>query len=271
MRIQLLGTAAAEGWPAVFCGCRTCNRARAAKGKNIRTRQSAQIDDVIKIDLPPDTHYHQFHFGIRLSELKHLFITHSHDDHFAVAELHYIRPPFAYNQSSVPIKIYGNPTVIKAVDSIKTREELPIETITLRPFDPVRADHLKFTPIPARHKPDEQCFTYVAQSDTSAVLFAWDTGLYDKQSMEYLLGYRFDVIIIECTQGTLQMPSRMHMGFEGVLEIRDTLAKSGGCDSHTRVVLTHFSHNIGLLHDEFAEIAEREGVEVAWDGMIIDT
>ncbi len=270
MRIQILGTAAAEGWPAVFCGCETCNRARAAGGKNIRTRQSAQIDDVFRIDLPPDTHYHQFRFGLRLCDLKHLFITHSHEDHLAVEELHYVRPPFAHNLSNPPIRVYGNPTAIEAVDSIKTRADLPIETITLQPFAPVRADHLTFTPVPAQHKPGEQCFTYVVQSAKSTVLFAWDTGLYDQASMDHLSGYRFDVMIVECTQGTLDMPSRLHMGFAGVLEIRDTLAKSGAVTSDTRIILTHFSHNIGLLHDELAEIAAREDIEVAWDGMLVE-
>ena len=271
MRIQILGTAAAEGWPAVFCGCETCNRARAAGGKNIRTRQSAQIDDVFKIDLPPDTHYHQFHYGLRLSELKHLFITHSHEDHLAVHELHYVKPPFAHNLSNPPIRIYGNPTVIEAVNAIKTRADLPIESITLKPFVPVRADHLTFTPVPAQHKPGEECLTYVVRSDTATVLFAWDTGMYDQAAMDHVSGYRFDLMIVECTQGTLDMPSRLHMGFDGVLQLRDTLRRSGAVHPDTRIVLTHFSHNIGLLHDDFAEIAGREGIEVAWDGMVVES
>ena len=41
MKLQYLGTAAAEGWPALFCTCDNCARARAAGGKNIRTRRKA--------------------------------------------------------------------------------------------------------------------------------------------------------------------------------------------------------------------------------------
>ncbi|MGC8862808.1 MAG: MBL fold metallo-hydrolase [Armatimonadota bacterium] len=269
MRLDILGTAAAEGWPAVFCGCDTCRRARAAGGKNIRTRQSVQIDRIIKIDLPPDTHYHQFRFGLQLCELKHLFVTHSHEDHLALNELHYLKPPFAHNLSHPPIRIYGNQTVTEAVDSIKTSADLPIETITLRPFVPVRADHLTVTPVPAQHKPDEMCLTYVLQSEDSTVLCAWDTGQYDRKSAEHLSGYVFNAMIVECTQGTLDMPSRLHMGLAGVCELRDALAKSGAVNAGTRIILTHFSHNIGLLHDEFALIADREGMEVAWDGMVV--
>jgi phosphoribosyl 1,2-cyclic phosphate phosphodiesterase len=89
MRIQILGTAAAEGWPAVFCGCQTCLRARAAGGKDIRSRSSVQIDNEIKIDLPPDTYYHSVRHNIEFSRLKHLFITHSRGPFFpAGARLH---------------------------------------------------------------------------------------------------------------------------------------------------------------------------------------
>ena len=33
MKIHYLGTAAAEGWPALFCDCENCRRARIEKGK----------------------------------------------------------------------------------------------------------------------------------------------------------------------------------------------------------------------------------------------
>lgn len=38
MKLQYLGTAAAEGFPGMFCNCTACERARKAGGKNIRTR-----------------------------------------------------------------------------------------------------------------------------------------------------------------------------------------------------------------------------------------
>ncbi len=115
MRIQILGTAAAEGWPAVFCGCKTCARARAAGGYNIRSRASIQIDDIYKIDLPPDTYYHVIRDGLDLSKLAHLFITHSHPDHLDLAELGFSRPPFAHDLANAPIRIYGNETVTSAI------------------------------------------------------------------------------------------------------------------------------------------------------------
>ena len=48
MEMILLGTAAAEGWPAPFCACVHCNAARSRGGANIRTRSGALIDDELK-------------------------------------------------------------------------------------------------------------------------------------------------------------------------------------------------------------------------------
>ena len=55
MKFQYLGTAAAEGWPAVFCRCEACEEAARRGGKNIRTRSQALVNDDLLLDLPPDT------------------------------------------------------------------------------------------------------------------------------------------------------------------------------------------------------------------------
>jgi phosphoribosyl 1,2-cyclic phosphate phosphodiesterase len=265
MRIQILGTAAAEGWPAVFCGCETCVRARAAGGRNLRSRASIQIDDIHKIDLPPDTYYHVIRHGLDLSKLAHLFVTHSHGDHLDLVELGFSRPPFAHDLANAPIKVYGNETVTSAI-SARSGDKLPIELITLKPFEPVSVDSLVFTPIEAHHNPNELCLNYVVESDSATALYASDTGEYEQPTLDFLKSREFDLLIIECTQGTLPWPATNHMSFEAVLRLRDALTRSGGA----RTIITHFSHNIGLLHDELEAVAGTEGVEVAYDGIVLE-
>jgi phosphoribosyl 1,2-cyclic phosphate phosphodiesterase len=82
MKVKYLGTGAAEGWPEVFCGCQHCRKARIRGGKNIRTRSSVLIDDSMMVDFPPDSYSHVISYGLDFSRLKHLVITHSHQDHF---------------------------------------------------------------------------------------------------------------------------------------------------------------------------------------------
>ncbi|HBN84914.1 MAG TPA: hypothetical protein DDZ89_13850, partial [Clostridiales bacterium] len=77
MRFKYLGTAAAEGWPAMFCQCEACKKARKAGGKNIRTRSQAVVDDKLLIDFPADTYMHVLYQGLDLANIQHCLITHN--------------------------------------------------------------------------------------------------------------------------------------------------------------------------------------------------
>ena len=113
MHIRLLGTAAAEGWPALFCRCDNCRRARAAGGKNLRSRASVCVDDVFQFDFGPDTYLHVLQ-GHALAEVRHLIFTHSHFDHLSPAELACRLPPFAHGQDQ-PLAIYGHDRVLDRI------------------------------------------------------------------------------------------------------------------------------------------------------------
>lgn len=271
MRIQILGTGAAEAWPAVFCGCETCVRARAAGGPNYRSRASVQIDDIYKIDMGPDTYYQAARFNIDLSALAHIFVTHSHSDHLDIAEMEFMQPPFAHNLKHAPIKVYGNEAVTSAITNHYGEGKLPIELSTIQPFIPIKAGNLTFTPITAHHDMNELCLNYIVQSDSATVLYASDTGEYDQPTIDFLQSQKhFDLLIIECTQGCLPGPAIGHMSFEAVLRLREKIVSAGAADKDVRTVITHFSHNIGLLHDEFEAIANPHGVEVAYDGIVLE-
>lgn len=270
MRIQILGTAAAEGWPGIFCGCHACAKARKTDGKNMRSRASVLIDDIFKIDLPPDTYYHVVRYGLDLSRLKYLFFTHSHGDHFSANEVEYLRSPFAHNLSNAPLRIYGSQKVISAIKTRCERRELPVKLHIAEPHTPIKADGLTFIPIIARHAATELCFNYIIQSETATILYATDTGLYDNATTEFLHGFKFNLIIAECTLGNSLLSTGTHMNMRDVTKLRARLERTGAVSEHTRWVLTHLSHNIGLMHDELTAVAAKKRLEVAYDGMTID-
>ncbi|MBR4222457.1 MAG: hypothetical protein IKR81_14960 [Victivallales bacterium] len=54
MRLRILGSAAAEGWPAMFCSCPACQKARANGGKDLRRRTAYLLDEDTLIDYGPD-------------------------------------------------------------------------------------------------------------------------------------------------------------------------------------------------------------------------
>jgi len=87
MKIQYLGTAAAEGWPGIFCNCPVCREAVRRGGKNIRSRSQALVDDSLLIDFPPDSYYHMIQYHVPMAAVQNILLTHAHQDHFYPMDL----------------------------------------------------------------------------------------------------------------------------------------------------------------------------------------
>ena len=81
MKIQFLGTAAYDVIPSLFCKCDTCMRARKLRGRNIRSRSQALVNDDLLLDFNPDTVMHFQRFEIDPNKITTCLITHSHEDH----------------------------------------------------------------------------------------------------------------------------------------------------------------------------------------------
>ena len=50
MKITYFGTGGGAGVPEIFCSCRVCEVARQRRGRDIRTRSQAAINDDLIID-----------------------------------------------------------------------------------------------------------------------------------------------------------------------------------------------------------------------------
>src|SRR5438552_10505091 len=123
MELILLGTAAAEAWPAPFCLCRHCDEARRRGGPNIRSRSGALIDGELKIDFGPDTVSQMQRTGRNLSRLRTILFTHQHSDHFVPTELEWAIKPFTQTPPPGPIEICANAVVMDELR--RTFERLP--------------------------------------------------------------------------------------------------------------------------------------------------
>ena len=56
MKVKVLGTAACEGVPAMFCNCENCVKVRELKGKNLRARTQTLIESDMLVDFNADTY-----------------------------------------------------------------------------------------------------------------------------------------------------------------------------------------------------------------------
>ena len=218
MEIQYLGTAAAEGLPALFCDCETCRKARNIGGKEVRTRTQSVVDGKILIDFPPDTYTHALSYSLMLGQIQHLLITHSHMDHFFPVELIHRHEHFGHNSKGL-LHVYGNAAVEKAfydavlIDRFKVHPlDDAVRFIRLEPFADFMADGYHIIPVPADHDKRETCLIYIIEKDGKCLLYGNDTGMnLSDEAWECIFSHKYDLISMDATMGRMKTEG-YHMG-----------------------------------------------------------
>ena len=270
MTIHLLGTGAAEGWPAPFCTCDACSAARRAGGRNIRTRSGAIIDDDLKVDYSADTTMQLQRDGRSLETIRTIVFTHQHSDHIVPTELGWMHPPFTNTPPLQPVAIYGSRQVVSLISAVMNdegasgfvfHEMKAFEAVTTSTGDTI-------LPLPADHV--EGSFVLRITRPGGTIFYGHDSGLYPDATMDALAdGTTLDVALLDCTNGRVTSSNRGHMGVDGVIRMAERLRERRAATDATRIVATHFSHNGMALHEELEELFGPHGVETAYDGMTI--
>lgn len=270
MKVKFLGTAASEGWPALFCQCKSCRQAKELGGKNIRGRSSCIIEDKYMIDFPPDTFMHMLNNKLELATIHHVFITHSHEDHFYPQDLYTRQWPYAHidPQYAEAMKVYGNSTVINELEKLggEQKSNGTLKMRELRPFQSFSIGKDKFYTLSADHKPDEECLLYIIEINGKSLLYGHDSGFYPEETWKELRKHKLDVVIFDCTFGFADVQSG-HMGVPAAIRVKERMTREGIINENCNFVLTHFSHNGGVLHEEMVERVSPHNFIIAFDGM----
>lgn len=228
------------------------------------------VNDDIKVDFNADEFYHMTRFGLDFSQISHLLFTHSHDDHFSPTQLTYLRDPFAYHRRKDPLDIWSNPEVTQRLrDRFPDQKTQGIRLNEVRPFETYDLDGLSATPVKAIHIHTELCLNWLFGPLDNCVLYASDTGFYEAPTWEFLSGVKLDMVVSECTFG-FEGDSTTHMSINSVRRMRDELDRRGSLKAGARFVITHFSHNSRLLHEELEERVKGDGFIVAYDGISLE-
>lgn len=270
MRIQLLGTGSAEGLPALFCKCEVCAEARRRGGKDHRTRASALIDGVLKIDLPQDTLHHVMTHGLDLTQVQHLVFTHTHDDHFAFKELQYMSWMFVTQEWTRSLAVYGPPDAVERIRDTLEMDILPLELHALSAWESVRLGDFTVTPILAQHAADRLCFNHIVESGGQSLLYATDTGWYEEETWAFLKDRQLNALVIECAKGLDENGYKAHLSIPEVIRLKERMLEVGALAPDSAVVTTHHSHMSGLLHEGYERHLNPHGIQVGYDGMELE-
>lgn len=276
MKLQYLGTAAAEGIPAIFCECDNCRKSRRAGGKSIRTRSQALIDDSLLIDFPADTYMHFLKYDLPLTKIRNCLITHAHSDHLYADELHMRKKGFSHIRENFPLTFFSDEAGFMKINEVKEKNNIADDDILIKKiklYEMFDVDSHKIVALRAAHDVNSSPVVYLIERDGKTIFYSNDTSEYPEESMEYLKNLKkpINLISIDCTEACGSATYVGHMTLNRCIELREKLLDIGAADNNSIFILNHFSHNgENVVYDEFLKIANENNFEVAYDGMIIE-
>ncbi len=281
MKIQYLGTAAAEGIPAIFCKCERCTQARKRGGKNIRTRSQALIDGKLLVDFPADTYYHSLLYGFDLSDIRHILITHTHSDHLYPNDLAMRIPGFSSlgRTEEEKLHFYGAAGAMKKINSYMSGHEFKHDDfIGLHPLTPYAENKVgDYTVIPLEALHDVTSFPFfyiIISPDGKSLLYAHDTNYFSDKVWEYLekTDIRFNFVSLDCTDANIENRTYIgHMNLNENVNVKNRLTELRRADEKTVFCSNHFSHNgTDVLYEDFSELAKAQGFLTSFDGMTVE-
>ncbi len=276
MKIEFLGTGAAEGIPAMFCNCAFCKEA-IRKG-TVRSRTQVLLDGELSIDFPPDAFYHRARSGADFSAIRYVLVTHAHQDHFFANDFILRGYKYAREMTETDLNLFGSEETCEIFCESTRRELRPeigehIRLYVLSAFEEARFGEWKVYPLKAKHSSREP-LVFLLEKNGKRVLHLHDTGLLPDEDYEYLSkigGGSVDLVTLDCTflYDRADANAR-HMGLYENAEVLRKLEEIGFADSHTKRVISHFSHNASPTAEKLRRAEEEFGVIAAYDGMEIE-
>ncbi len=267
MKLTFLGTAAAEGFPAVFCNCEYCNEARRLGGKNVRSRSQALVNDDLLIDLPADTYWHFINNGIEGDKIKYLLITHSHSDHLYPNELGMRNGAFAHDMRAPELKVFCSEGAYNKITGF-IPEPKGFSVTKVTPFETFSIGDYEVTPLPARHFAGDGAVFYIIKGEKT-LLYGHDTGYFYDEVLEFIEKKEiyFDMISLDCTNIDIPIGDNGgHMGISNIKRLTKGLEAISAVDNKTIKYINHFSHNGNPIHHLLEIKAAEIGFKASFDG-----
>jgi phosphoribosyl 1,2-cyclic phosphate phosphodiesterase len=275
VELLYLGTAAAEGYPALFCSCQNCLSARAAGGRCLRRRTSALIDGELLIDVGPDLLAATHALQLSLDSVRWVLQTHSHSDHLLESNFTFREQGFT---GTVPAwwELCGSQPTIDIITGFGNLDQRRLTLRTVAAFETFTLGPYTVTALRARHDMSIDPLFYAIRRDNAAILWANDTGAFFPETWQALdqlaqAGVRFGFVGIEATMGTAATPDGDnpggHMTIEQCAWHHQELGRRGLLAPGAQLFAHHLSHANNPPHAELEDKLRPHGVAPAYDGL----
>ena len=281
MIFQFLGTAAATSIPLVFCNCKLCQQARKIKGKDIRKRSSAVINNEMLIDLGPDLCSQAEMYDIDLSKIKYLLQTHSHSDHFDGG--HFITRWSEYATKNLThLDIFCSPGTCSDMNhwikenepsfdihDIKWKQDMNYDIHLLKSGDIRTIDDYEIVAIDSEHDKRIEALVYIIGHKGKYVFYGTDLLNLSTKAWSILQNYQLDLVVLDHTYGKGYNQGG-HLDSGQVIEIINEMRDRKIINEKSYVYATHISHEGNDTHHKMQMKARQHNYHIAYDGLKIE-
>jgi phosphoribosyl 1,2-cyclic phosphate phosphodiesterase len=285
MEATFLGTGAAQGNPAAYCRCPSCQDVRKRGGRDLRSRSAMRLGDHHQIDAGPDTYLQMVRHGLDMYDVEHILVTHTHSDHLCLSAI--ADKVMSTETNQKPLVTYmsrpAKDLVERAIRSSGsgtdwTHRKADFRLVELDYFASYSAGDLEFDTVKASHNADgedEFAINYlITFPGGRRLLYAVDTGYYMDETWEFLQGKKVDTVVMDSTFGgrtDRDEYSFGHLHVPSFLKMLERMSSIGFIDASAGIYATHFNPHQGLDHEglQNAYDASDFRVIVAYDGLTI--
>jgi adenosylcobinamide kinase/adenosylcobinamide-phosphate guanylyltransferase len=255
VRVQVLGSGAADGWPNPWCPCASC--AAALDQGVVRAQSTALVDGRLLLDIGPTFASSAARLGTSLKDVEVVLVTHRHaDHHFPQAWVwrYWAKEPRGITVVAPPLVLAD---ASPHLDELTTVAALPGEAVEVAGYTvrPVRAEH-----------PEDAVLYDVTGPDGARLLYATDTGVLPEETVQALRDRAFDVVLLELA-GT---PIPSHLTLDTWPAQVERLKAVGAITDETDVAAIHVGHD-NPPPDELDRRLGDLGSRAVRDGDVIDT
>ncbi len=230
MRLRLLGTGSAAGWPNPWCACASCGAA--LRAGVVRGQTSVLLDDRLLIDVGAEAPRAALRQGVSLAGVEAVLVGHGHPDHHDPATWRWR----GWATTQRPLHLVAPPAVVAAA-----RPWLgPDVTVSeVRAGDRLDVAGCDVRVLPAAHGRPElgPAVLYdVTAPDGTRLLYATDTGPGTDWSLA--AGREYDAVLLELTGSS----GPTHLDVVGWPEQVAALRRTGAVTAGTRLLAVHLGH-----------------------------
>ena len=250
MELTFLGTGAAD-----VCGWLKDDPKCGRDDKDVRRYSSTLLDGTILFDCSIFTVDSIEVYGIDVSKIQRLFITHFHSDHCNFGSIQQL----AF-KTEKPLEIYYS-----------AEGEFPfIDNAVLHPLnagETVEFDGYSITPFKANHNGNP--YHYSIEKDGKKLFYGLDGAWLLFDTYYAMKDMNYDAMILDATVGDYNGDYRMaeHNSIPMIRMMVESFKTFGIASDNTKIILSHMARTLHKGHEETVSCVKDDGYIVAFDGM----